>query len=1117
MEQQIMLLHFNLSPVVLVMRSAFAKALLFLIVCLGTACNHNKALYPEHTLFELVPVTSTHITFENKVIDDGDFNVFSYRNFYNGGGVAIGDINNDGKPDVFFTSNQGSNKLYLNHGNWKFEDITVKAHLQGERRWHTGVTMADINGDGWLDIYVCNSGGLKDAKRENELYINQKNGTFKEQAQQYGLADKGLSTQALFFDYDHDGDLDCFMLNNSYRPIGSFGYAQNLRNQRDPVNGDRFYRNDNGHFTDISEKAGIYGSEIGFGLGIGAADFFNTGWDDLYISNDFFEHDYFYKNQRGAFKEISNDAIAHMSLSSMGSDMADINNDGNIDIFTTDMLPENDYRLKTTTKFDEYDIYNAKLKSTFHHQFTTNCLQLNNGDGTFSEIADMAGVNATDWSWGALCFDFNNDGWKDIYVSNGISRDLTNQDFLSYFSSDEVMKEIKGGGFKAKQFLNKMPKTPVPSYGFLNQKNLTFKNETNNLGFYRPGFSNGAAYGDLDGDGDLDLVVNNENVPAFVYRNTTSERTHANFIKIKLKGSRLNSLGVGAKVTVYTALTQQLIEQMPTRGFQSSVEPVLTFGIGTSKTVDSVKIVWPGMKMQVLKNLPVNKLTTVAEANADLTYLPVNAAVKTLYSNITNSAVKGNITHKENDYKDFDEQRLIPKMLSTEGPKLAVADVNGDKLDDFFVGGATGDTAKLFVQQPDGNFIAQKQPAFDQDKNSEDIGALFFDADHDGDMDLAVASGGNMQFMSPVDQLVRLYINDGKGRYTRRFTGWPAISMNASCIRLNPANGDLFIGARSVPGAYGTAPASRLLRNDGHGNFTDVTPTAAPVLLKLGMVTDAQWADIDGSGKYTLAVVGDWMPVTLLNYRNSRLIKTSELPNSWGWWNCLTVADMDADGKPDLIAGNNGLNSKVKATSKYPAQLYVSDFDQNGQVECVPVYYKSDNKAYPFNLHDDMIRQMPYLKKKFLRYDVYAGKSINEIFTPEELEKAKVLTVNQSQSGIFYNKGHQQFTMQPLPLNAQISPAFSILPIDINHDGVQDLFIGGNFYGLKPEMGRYDASYGITLLGNKKHYFTYLPAKSTGLSVKGEVRATAAINTNKGKTIIVARNNDALQLFRERK
>ncbi|HEY4198498.1 MAG TPA: VCBS repeat-containing protein [Mucilaginibacter sp.] len=1099
------------------MKYRLIPSLLLLFVALAGCNKHGPVEGPP--LFELLTGTQTGISFNNTVRDNKKLNIFNFRNFYNGGGVAIGDVNNDGKPDIFFTSNEGKNRLYLNRGNWKFEDVSEKAGITGINSWHTGVVMADVNGDGWLDIYVSNSGNFDGTKSANELYINQKDGTFKEMAHEYGLDDTGIGTQAVFFDYDHDGDLDCFILTNSFKPISSFAYDAGMRNARARNNGQKLYRNDNGHFVDVSEKAGIYGSEIGFGLGVTVGDLNDDGWPDIYVSNDFFEHDYLYINQHnGTFKEVVKSSMGHISLASMGSDMADINNDGHLDIFTTDMLPENDYRLKTTTKFDNYDVYNAKFQSDFHHQYEKNCLQLNNGDGTFSEIADLAGVEATDWSWGALSFDFNNDGWKDIFVSNGISRDLTDQDFLSFFGEESTKRGIMAGGFNYRNFIDRMPVTPIANYAFINQKDLTFKNRSEALGLATPSFSNGAAYGDLDGDGDLDLVVNNENQEAFVYRNMTSERHLANYLKVQLKGIPPNTFGIGSRVTIYTKGLKQMMEQMPARGFESSVEPVLNFGLGKNIAVDSLVIWWPNMKSQVIRSIKANSTLVLKQADAKM---PVRLSPKVthpIFTNVTSSVIRGDITHKENRYIDFDNERLIPKMLSTEGPKLAVADVNGDGLQDFFMGGAANDTAKLFIQQKDGTFKQSIQFAFEQDKDNEDVGAEFFDADNDGDMDLVVATGGNESHDASAYLTTRLYINDGKGNFTRSFKGWPMLNINASCVRCNDYDGDgntdIFIGARSIPGIYGKSPASALLKNNGHGTFTDVTANVCPDLLHLGMVTDAQWVDIDHDGKKELVVVGDWMPVTIFKYQGGQLKKIRELPNSSGWWNSLTVADIDGNGTPDLIAGNKGLNSKIRADKDHPAKLYISDFGNNGREECIPVYYKTDGKAYPFNLYGDMMAEIPRLKKKFLKYKQYAGKGIEDLFTTDELEKAEVHTVNQSQTCVFYNNGKGDFTMVPLPVRAQFSPVFAALTMDLNTDNMTDIFLGGNFFGLKPEVGRYDASYGVSLLGSPGHGFTYMAPVQSGLYITGEVRDVKEINTSKGKYIIISRNNESLQIFK---
>jgi enediyne biosynthesis protein E4 len=1076
-------------------------------------------------LFTLLPPSYTGIRFENRVDYTPELNVFTYRNFYNGGGVAAGDLTGDGLPEVMLTSNQHGNKLYLNKGHFQFQDITDEAGVGGKGLWATGVTFADVNGDGLLDIYVCYAGNVAGKRRANELYINQgldKNGvpTFKEMAAEYGIADEGPSTQATFFDYDRDGNLDLFLLNNSFRPVNSFG-LRNIRNVRDKLGGDKLFHNDgNGHFTDVSAKAGIFGSEIAFGLGVVVSDVNRDGWPDIYVSNDFFERDYLYiNNHDGTFDERLDKEMPYLSYFSMGLDIADINNDGWPDIYTTDMLPEDEYRLRTTSTFEGWDTYQAKVKNGFHYQLMRNMLQLNNGNGTFSDIGQMAGVARTDWSWSALIADLDLDGFKDIYVTNGLAKDVTSQDYVAFLSNERSIL-AKGKKVDYKALTDATTSTKLEHYAFRNKGDLTFANETANWGLDKPSFGNGAVYADLDGDGALDLIVNNVNDTAFVYRNNARSLLKTNhYLQVKLVGEGHNRFGIGSKVTLQNGKQTFFQELSPTRGFQSSVDYILTFGLGKIDTVQSVTVAWPDGRVSNVKNVAANQRITVKQSESAKGSSAPPQPVRQLVTDITQRTTFP-FVHHENDYVDFNREHLMPKMLSTEGPLMAVADVNGDGLDDIFIGGAKDQPSAILIQQPDGSFVKSNEQLLAQDAASEDIGAVFFDANGDGHPDLYVVTGGT-EFSDAAQPLEdRLYLNDGKGNFRKAVGALPSLALSGSRVAAADFDGDgaidLFVGGRSIPGRYGLDPQSVLLRNDGRGKFTDVTDKAAPGLSHIGMVTDAVWKDIDGDGRPDLIVVGEWMPITIFhNDGHGKLVKMNVpgLEKSNGWWNRIIAGDFTGHGRVDFIVGNLGLNTRLQAKSAEPVTMYVKDFEHNGFVQQIISYYNK-GKQYPLALRDDLLRSLPSLKGRFPNYKDYAKQTMAEVFPQKDLADAVVKNAYTFATTLARNNGDGSFTLEPLPLEAQIAPIYGILAADIDGDGKQDLLMAGNFDGVQPQIGRMSAGYGLYLRGDGKGHFTPVRALDSGFFVPGQARDIQRVRTRNGSIYIVSRNNDRPLIFR---
>ena len=1090
-------------------------SLIFLIAaCRNTDKEHKPALF---TLQE-----NTGIDFNNRVIDGSLENSFYFRNYYNGGGVAVGDINNDGFCDVFLTSNMGQNKLYLNKGNWKFEDITGSSGMRQDSMWSTGAVMADINNDGWLDVYVCNSGHMANGNRKNKLYINNRNGTFTEEAKKYGLDIIAYTTQVSFFDYDLDGDLDCFMINNSPMPINNLGYD----NRRDlpekdwtiaaflKGGGDHLFRNEGDHYTEVTKKAGIHGSLISFGLGVSVGDVNNDGYPDVYVANDSYERDYLYINQKdGTFRDEMEACIEQNSFSSMGADIADINNDGYPDIFTTDMLPGNDYRLKTLGAFDNIDLYNKRIEVGLYRQFMKNCLMVNNGNNEFLETAYYSGVSATDWSWGALFFDADNDGYNDIYVCNGINHDVTNLDFMDFFANDVIKNMVQSGKKQSTDsVLRHIPINPVPNKAFKNNGDLTFSDATNAWGFSKPSFSNGAAYGDLDNDGDLDLVINNENQEAFVYRNNSREEGVNNYVGIKLKGKGGNGYGIGSKLKVYCDSSVYYRELVPSRGFQSSVDYKQVIGVGRHVKIDSVVVIWPDRSYNVYRDIAVNK---VAELSQPQQQGKDAYAEQKAVSPVLEVKELGLDRHQEDDYIDYYDERNLPQQLSRQGPQVAVGDVNGDGLEDMYIGSGKGQGRQLYVQTREGKFIKSQQKEFDQYSDFEETAVLLFDADGDGDKDLFIGAGGNNMQKGSRQSEHRLYINDGKGNFSLDVSAFPGNDMNISVAVNYDYDGDgdedLYVGSLSEPYSYGVSPRSYIYNNDGKGHFRDVTDELNKDLGTKGMITSAAWADVTGDGKKELIITGEWMSPVIYQYNKQTKkldeLKQTGLENMYGWWQTVKTGDINGDGREDLILGNIGENFYLRPDKENPVKLWLNDFDKSGTTDQF-LTRTVEGRDVPVFLKREITDQFPGLKKQNLRHAEYAKKDIVDLFGRELVQTSQQKLFNYCSSVIAINEGGGKFRVEKLPVWVQLSSVNAVELTDVNGDGRADLVMGGNMFTFPPQFGRLDASYGHVLINEGGGKFRYVLNRESGMNVRGQIRSFGEIRTATGNRYIIATINN---------
>ncbi|NNE32093.1 MAG: VCBS repeat-containing protein [Winogradskyella sp.] len=1083
-----------------------------IVISLFCSCNEGvkRDLYPQELVagFNLLSKEQTGIDFKNTINESTFFNHYYYSQIYVGSGVAIGDINNDGLPDVFFGGNQVADRLYLNKGDLKFEDITKTSKVAKNSGWTWGVTMADVNADGYLDIYVSRNGNSeKTEDRRNQLYINNQDLTFTESAQKYGLADVGFSTQAAFFDMDNDGDLDMYQVNQvadkkllllNKIPRDQFKFFR-----------DHLYRNDNGKFVDVSEKSGIT-RDVAYGLSVNATDFNGDGWMDLYIANDYAEPDFmYYNNGDGTFRNVINEELKHITQLSMGSDTGDINNDGLLDLITTDMTPEDHYRSKTNMASMSTETFNTLVEAGAHRQYMANTLQINTGLGSFSDIGNMAGMAYTDWSWASLIVDLDNDGLKDVIISNGIKKDVDNNDYRNKVKS-------LGPGATAEdlfQLSKDTPSQPLSNYAFRNIGDLQFEKITKDWGFDSPSFSNGMAYGDLDNDGDLDVITNNIDAAAFVYEN----KTNGNFLKINAEGPSKNKFGIGAKALVYYEGKKQIVENTVTRGFISSVDYGMFFGLGKTTKVDKVEVLWPDGKVNVFNDISANMTITAKYADANFIKNNSTNSNKKLFTTVDSKSIGIDFKHIENEYDEFTEEILLPHNVSQNGPFTSVGDVNGDGLKDVFIGGSVGQSGLLYVQDIHGNYVKAESQPWDGDKNAEDLGSLFLDVDNDNDLDLYVTSGGSEYKIGNPLLKDRLYINNGRGNFTKNQSAIPDIRQSTQVVRGadidNDGDMDLFIGSRLIPGAY-TFPASSYFLINDEGKFKMASKELAPALIDLGMVTDAVFTDIDNDNDEDLMIVGEWMEIKVLSNDDGLFTDNSAdfgLRDTRGMWWSVTVSDLDNDGDDDYILGNLGKNNKFKASKEHPFKVYANDFDNNGTNDVVLAkFYKDD--YVPLRGRECTSQQMPYVAEKFEDYHSFASSKLIDILPEEKVDDAVIYEIKSFASIILLNE-NGKLVKKELPNSAQIAPIKSIITIDVNRDGFKDILTVGNHYGVEVETTRYDAGHGALIMNDGNSNFRAIAPIESGFYIPYDSRDIEIIEQKNRSLLLITNNNDNPSIF----